>query len=66
MNRLGILVDISHVSDKVMHDVLDISKAPLIASHSGARGVSNHARNVSDVGLRSLSQHGGVIMVVFC
>lgn len=65
MNRLGILVDISHVSDKVMHDVLDISKAPLIASHSGARGVSNHTRNVPDDVLRRLPQNGGVIMVVF-
>ncbi len=65
MNRLGILVDISHVSDKVMHDVLDITKAPLIASHSGARGVSNHTRNVPDDVLRRLPQNGGVIMVVF-
>ncbi len=65
MNRLGILVDISHVSDKVMHDVLDITKAPLIASHSGARGVSNHTRNVPDDVLKRLPQNGGVIMVVF-
>lgn len=65
MNRLGILVDISHVSDKVMHDVLDITKAPIIASHSGARGVSNHTRNVPDDVLRRLPQNGGVIMVVF-
>lgn len=65
MNRLGILVDISHVSDKVMHDVLDITKAPIIASHSGARGVSNHTRNVPDDVLKRLPQNGGVIMVVF-
>jgi membrane dipeptidase len=65
MNRLGILVDISHVSAKVMHDVLDISKAPLIASHSGARGVNDHTRNVPDDVLRRLPQNGGVIMVVF-
>ncbi|CAN5652125.1 dipeptidase [soil metagenome] len=65
MNRLGILVDISHVSDKVMHDVLDITKAPLIASHSGARGVANHTRNVPDDVLKRLPQNGGVIMVVF-
>jgi membrane dipeptidase len=65
MNRLGMLIDISHVSDKVMHDSLDISKAPIIASHSGARGVSNHTRNVPDDVLKRLPQNGGVIMVVF-
>ena len=65
MNRLGILVDISHVSDKVMHDVLDITTAPIIASHSGARGVANHTRNVPDDVLKRLPQNGGVIMVVF-
>ena len=65
MNRLGILVDISHVSEKVMSDVLDITKSPLIASHSGARGVNDHSRNVPDSILRRLPQNGGVIMVVF-
>jgi membrane dipeptidase len=65
MNRLGMLVDISHVSDKVMHDALDISTAPIIASHSGARGVNNHTRNVPDDVLKRLPQNGGVIMVVF-
>jgi membrane dipeptidase len=65
MNRLGMLVDISHVSEKVMHDALDISKAPLIASHSGARGVNDHTRNVPDSVLKRLPQNGGVIMVVF-
>lgn len=65
MNRLGMLVDISHVSEKVMHDVLDIAKAPLIASHSGARGVNDHTRNVPDSVLKRLPQNGGVIMVVF-
>jgi membrane dipeptidase len=65
MNRLGMFIDISHVSDKVMHDALDISNAPIIASHSGARGVSNHTRNVPDDVLKRLPQNGGVIMVVF-
>lgn len=65
MNRLGMLVDISHVSDKVMHDVLDISTAPIIASHSGARGVANHTRNVPDDVLVRLKKNGGVIMVVY-
>jgi len=65
MNRLGMFIDISHVSDKVMHDSLDISTAPIIASHSGARGVNNHTRNVPDDVLKRLPQNGGVIMVVF-
>lgn len=65
MNRLGMLVDISHVSEKVMSDVLDVTKAPLIASHSGARGVHDHTRNVPDSILKRLPQNGGVIMVVF-
>lgn len=65
MNRLGMMVDISHVSEKVMSDVLDITKAPLMASHSGARGVNDHTRNVPDAILKRLPQNGGVIMVVF-
>ncbi|HSK70814.1 MAG TPA: membrane dipeptidase [Pyrinomonadaceae bacterium] len=65
MNRLGMLVDISHVSDKVMHDVLDITTAPIIASHSGARGVNNHTRNVPDDVLKRVAKNGGVIMIVF-
>ena len=65
MNRLGMLVDISHVSDKVMHDVLDISTAPIIASHSSARGVSNHTRNVPDDVLKRVAKNGGVIMINF-
>jgi len=65
MNRLGMLVDISHVSDKVMNDVLDVSTAPIIASHSGARGVANHTRNISDDVLKRVAKNGGVMMVVF-
>jgi membrane dipeptidase len=65
MNRLGMFVDISHVSEKVMQDVLDVSTAPVIASHSGVRGVNDHTRNVSDAVLKRLPQNGGVIMVVF-
>lgn len=65
MNRLGMLIDISHVSDKVMHDALDVSKAPVIASHSGARGVGGHTRDVPDDVLKRLPKNGGVIMVVF-
>jgi len=65
MNRLGMLVDISHVSVKVMHDALDVSKAPIIASHSSARGVADHTRNVPDDVLKRVAQNGGVIMVTF-
>ena len=65
MNRLGMLVDISHVSEKVMHDVLDTTTAPVIASHSSARGVSNHTRNVPDDVLKRVANNGGVIMINF-
>jgi membrane dipeptidase len=65
MNRLGMLVDISHVSSKTMNDVLDVSTAPIIASHSGARGASNHTRNVPDEVLKRLPKNGGVIMINF-
>ena len=65
MNRLGMLVDISHVSDKTMSDVLDVSTAPIIASHSSARGVANHTRNVPDNILKRVATNGGVIMINF-
>lgn len=65
MNRLGMFIDISHVSEKVMNDVLDVSNAPIIASHSGARALNDHTRNVSDAVLRRVKDNGGVIMVNF-
>ncbi|MGB7070013.1 MAG: dipeptidase [Pyrinomonadaceae bacterium] len=65
MNRLGMLVDISHVSEKVMNDVLDITTAPIIASHSSARGVRDHTRNVPDAVLKRVAQNGGVMMINF-
>ncbi len=65
MNRLGMLVDVSHVSDKTMSDVLDISKAPIIASHSSARALSNVPRNIPDDLLRRIAKNGGVVQVNF-
>ncbi|HEX8652728.1 MAG TPA: membrane dipeptidase [Pyrinomonadaceae bacterium] len=65
MNRLGMLVDVSHVSDKTMSDVLDISSVPIIASHSSARALSNHPRNIPDDLLRRIAKNGGVVMVNF-
>jgi membrane dipeptidase len=65
MNRLGMFVDISHVSVKVMHNALDVSTAPIIASHSSARAVHDHTRNVPDDVLKRLPKNGGVIMVNF-
>jgi len=63
MNRLGMLVDISHVSDKTFYDVIATSKAPVFASHSSARALSNHKRNMTDDMLRALAKNGGVVMI---
>lgn len=65
MNRLGMFIDISHVSVKTMNDALDISTAPIIASHSSARGVNDHTRNVPDDVLKRVAKNGGVIMLNF-
>jgi membrane dipeptidase len=65
MNRLGMLVDVSHVSDKTMSDALDVSKAPVIASHSSARALSNVPRNIPDDLLRRIATNGGVVQVNF-
>lgn len=63
MNRLGMLVDISHVGDKTFYDALELSKAPLIASHSSCRALCNHARNMSDDMIKALAAKGGVIQI---
>ena len=63
LNRLGMLVDISHVSDKTFWDAMETSKAPLVASHSSLRSISGHPRNMTDDMIRALGGKGGVIMI---
>ena len=63
LNRLGVMVDISHVADKTFWDALETSKAPLVASHSSMRAISGHARNMTDDMIRALGARGGVVMI---
>jgi len=63
MNRLGMIVDVSHVSDKTFYDTLLASRAPVIASHSSSRALTNHPRNMTDDMLREIGRRGGVVMV---
>ena len=63
MNRLGMMVDVSHVSDKAFYDALEVSKAPLIASHSSCRAICEAARNMTDDMIRALAAKGGVMQI---
>ncbi|MFO8067319.1 MAG: dipeptidase [Bacteroidales bacterium] len=63
LNRMGMMVDVSHISDKAFYDVVKISKAPIIASHSNARSICNHNRNLDDNMLKALADNGGVIQL---
>ena len=63
LNRLGVMVDISHVSDKTFSDAIAVSTAPVIASHSSTRALTQHARNMTDEMLRALARNGGVVMI---
>lgn len=65
MNRVGMMVDISHVADKTFYDVIATTRAPVIASHSSARAIANHPRNMSDDMLKAVAKNGGVVMVNF-
>ncbi|ARK09276.1 dipeptidase [Fibrella sp. ES10-3-2-2] len=63
MNRLGMMVDVSHVSDSTFYDVVRLSNVPIIASHSGAKAICNHPRNLTDDMLRALAKNGGVVQL---
>lgn len=65
MNRLGMLVDVSHVSEQTFFDAIDASSAPVIASHSSARAITDHVRNLTDAQLRAIARNGGVVNVNF-
>lgn len=63
MNKYGMLVDVSHISDKSFYDVLKLSKAPVIASHSSVRAIAHHKRNMTDDMIKALAKYGGVIQI---
>ena len=65
MNRLGMMVDISHTADKTFYDALEVSTAPIIASHSSCRALSSHTRNMTDEMIKALAAKGGVIQISF-
>ena len=63
LNRLGVMVDLSHVADKTFYDALEVTRAPVLLSHSSMRAISKHARNITDDMLRALARNGGVVMI---
>lgn len=63
MNRLGMLVDVSHISDDAFYDCIKVSKAPIVATHSSARELFDHGRNLSDAMIKTLAAHGGVVQM---
>jgi membrane dipeptidase len=63
MNRLGMMVDVAHVSDKTFWDVIETSRAPVFSSHSSARALSNIPRNLGDDMIRAVARKGGLVMV---
>jgi len=66
MNELGMVVDVSHASEKSFYDALEVSSSPIVASHSGCAAIHPHVRNLTDVQLRDLASAGGVVGIVFC
>jgi membrane dipeptidase len=66
MNRLGMLIDVSHLSDRGFYDVAELSKQPFVASHSNARSLTPHSRSLTDDMIKVLADHGGVIGLNFC
>ncbi len=65
MNRLGMMVDVSHVAESTLRDALEVSSAPLLASHSGCRALADHPRNITDEMIQAMAEQGGVIHIVF-
>ena len=65
MNRLGMMIDVSHVSDKTFWDIVNTSTKPVVATHSGCRAIANVPRNLTDEMIRALAKTGGVVNVIF-
>ena len=65
MNRLGMIIDVAHVSDRTFYDVIKCSKAPIVSTHSCCRALASHQRNMTDDMIRTLADHGGVIQINF-
>jgi membrane dipeptidase len=63
MNKLGMIIDVSHMSDAAFYDVVKLSKAPVMASHSSVRSLCNHPRNMNDEMIKALAKNGGVIQI---